>query len=314
MAMQPALIALDIDGTLLPPDSRDLSAASRKAIETARAAGIEVAIATGRRHHYAAPILERAELPPETILISSNGSVMRTLAGERLRSTTLPPELACELSAALEPWSASVVFTLDREGAGELLVASLAALTEQVPRWVAANQKSIQEVCPLSDAFREPGAPGPIQGMICGTAAGMLEAEQRLRESEFAGRLEVVRTSYTDRDLAILDLLPLGCSKGAALAALAASRGLTSAQVMAVGDNWNDESMLNWAGWPVLMGNAEPELLAIAPTRNWQIAPSNDQEGVAFAIEAAVHTQGSLEALKAVRREASPKLNLETGR
>lgn len=308
MALPPALIALDIDGTLLPPDSRDLSERSREAIAAAQAAGIEVAVATGRRHRYAAPILERAALPTETILISSNGSVTRTLAGERLHCSTLPPELACELSTALERWGGAVVFTLDREGEGELLVESLATLTEQVPRWVEANRASIQEVRPLSAAFRSQSGEraaeskaqssvqspmhgpvqGPIQGMICGTEAAMQATEQWLRASELASKMEIVRTSYAERDLTILDLLPLGCSKGSALAQLAASRGLTAAQVMAVGDNWNDESMLAWAGWPVVMGNAAPDMLQLARTRGWRIGPGNHEEGVAWAIAVAL--------------------------
>lgn len=116
----------------------------------------------------------------------------------------------------------------------------------------------------------------------------MQATEQWLRASELASKMEIVRTSYAERDLTILDLLPLGCSKGSALAQLAASRGLTAAQVMAVGDNWNDESMLAWAGWPVVMGNAAPDMLQLARTRGWRIGPGNHEEGVAWAIAVAL--------------------------
>jgi hypothetical protein len=46
--------------------------------------------------------------------------------------------------------------------------------------------------------------------------------------------------------------------------------------------------MLEWAGQPVLMGNAAQELRALAKVRGWKQAPSNDQDGVAVVLEAAV--------------------------
>jgi hydroxymethylpyrimidine pyrophosphatase-like HAD family hydrolase len=57
---------------------------------------------------------------------------------------------------------------------------------------------------------------------------------------------------------------------------------------MAIGDNWNDVDMLEWAGQGVLMGNAVPELRALAKTRGWTLAPPNDEDGVAVVLEAAV--------------------------
>ena len=96
------------------------------------------------------------------------------------------------------------------------------------------------------------------------------------------------RTEYPARDLSIVDILPAGASKGTALASLAAARGLTIHNVMAIGDNWNDLPMLHVAGTPVLMGNAPPELLTRARSLGWWITRSNEQDGVAHAIEAAL--------------------------
>ena len=73
-----------------------------------------------------------------------------------------------------------------------------------------------------------------------------------------------MRTEYPARDLSILDLLPQGVSKGAALKKLAAHLGVDREEVMAIGDNWNDVEMLEWAGQGVLMGNAAVELRAMA--------------------------------------------------
>jgi hypothetical protein len=49
---------------------------------------------------------------------------------------------------------------------------------------------------------------------------------------------------------------------------------------MALGDNWNDREMLEYAGVPVVMGNCVPELQSLG----WPITLSNDQHGVAHAI------------------------------
>ena len=95
-----------------------------------------------------------------------------------------------------------------------------------------------------------------------------------------------MRTEYPARDLAILDILPPGISKGWALRKLAGRMGVDRKETMAIGDNWNDVEMLEWAGQSVVMGNAATELRTMAKTRGWKQAPPNDQDGVAVVLEA----------------------------
>jgi hypothetical protein len=57
---------------------------------------------------------------------------------------------------------------------------------------------------------------------------------------------------------------------------------------MAIGDNWNDVDMLEWAGHSVMMGNATKDLRAMAKTRGWKLTQPNDEDGVAVVLEAAV--------------------------
>ncbi len=59
---------------------------------------------------------------------------------------------------------------------------------------------------------------------------------------------------------------------------------------MAIGDNFNDLEMLNLAGRPVVMGNSAPDLLSLARSRGWEIAPGNDQDGVAQMIESVLES------------------------
>ncbi len=128
----------------------------------------------------------------------------------------------------------------------------------------------------------------PIQGMAAGTMDQMRQAEKALNASEWREACDCVRTEYPARDLSILDLLPRGVSKGWALEQLAGRLGVDRKETMAIGDNWNDVGMLEWAGQGVMMANAAPELRAMAKTRGWKQAPSNDRDGVAVVLEAAL--------------------------
>jgi hydroxymethylpyrimidine pyrophosphatase-like HAD family hydrolase len=93
--------------------------------------------------------------------------------------------------------------------------------------------------------------------------------------------ITVLRTEYPKRDLSIVDVLNQGCSKGHALERWANYRSIPREQVMAIGDNYNDIEMLAFAGVPFIMGNASEELRG----NGWAVTLSNDQNGVAAAIE-----------------------------
>jgi hydroxymethylpyrimidine pyrophosphatase-like HAD family hydrolase len=276
------MIVIDIDGTLLPSVGTRISDRTCGALREAEAAGLEVVIATGRRQAYAMPLLSPIGLRPETVLITSNGTVTRTIAGQRMDRFVLPVETARDLCPALRPFG-TMVFTFDREGPGELVLESLPALHERIALWVEANRPWIREVRPLERAFD--GDEAPVQGMVCGDVLEMRRAEEWLRASPLASQTEIHRTEYPARDLTIVDILPPGCSKGAALMRLAAKRGVARESIAAIGDNWNDLEMLESAGRPFVMRNGAPELVDLARQRGWEIAPANDEDGVAQVLE-----------------------------
>jgi hydroxymethylpyrimidine pyrophosphatase-like HAD family hydrolase len=138
--------------------------------------------------------------------------------------------------------------------------------------------------------------------MVCGTVDQMRKAEERLNTSDFSGLIETHRTEYPGRDLSILDILPPGCSKGSAIERLAATLGIRREEIMAIGDNYNDVEMLKYAGQPVLMGNAPPELLHRARMCGWAVTATNDQDGLALAINGALQRNRTWEAEELVRR------------
>lgn len=298
--MQPRIIAIDMDGTLLNSDGR-VSPRNLAALRLAESSGVEVVVATGRRHSYAMRVLRDLHLHPSSAVVSSNGTVIRTIGSELLHRSHMSLTTAHWLCKHLADFRNTLVITFDLVGPdgedsrGSLVVEHLDDLHASIGRWMRSNEPYILQIDPIEDALH---AEPPIQMMLCGPIQRMAEAEARLLEHPLVtavgaretpnAEITLHRTAYPDRDLSIVDILPAGCSKASALEHLAGLRGVATSEIFAIGDNWNDLAMLRQAGQAVLMSNAPADLLDLARTSGWTIAPSNDQDGVAVAIEAAL--------------------------
>jgi len=271
------LLATDIDGTLLNPQFQ-VSAGDLEALRRAHAAGIEIVLVTGRRHTFALPIA--LQLGFDLWLISSNGAVTRSLAGETFHRDMMPAETCRRLCRAMQEFRGHTVLTFDKETKGAIVLEHLDDLGPSIRRWLEKNMEYIEFVVPIENAL----VSNPVQAMFCGTMARMSEALQALDGAGMDGSVTVLRTEYPARDLSMIDVLNAGCSKGHALERWATHRGFTREEVMAVGDNHNDVEMLEFAGHPVIMGNACEELLG----RGWTVTRGNDDCGVAAAVELAL--------------------------
>src|SRR5487761_1391171 len=286
MQLCPRMLVCDLDGTLLNGNSLMMDAAVA-ALSQAEAAGVEVVFATGRRHSFALDVLGRVDLAPETVLISSNGAVTRTMAGDPIRRVSMPVATALLLCRRLTDFRSSLVFTFERNGPGALVVEALDTLHLSMARWVETNAHEIQCVSPIERVLDR--GEEPIQAMVCGTLARMADAiavlEEISPEAELLrDGLSIHRTEYAARDLCLVDLLPLGSSKGKAVAELAAQRGIDATEIAAIGDNMNDADMLAFAGQAIVMRNAAPELLAMARDNGWFVTAGNEEDGAAQAI------------------------------
>jgi Cof subfamily protein (haloacid dehalogenase superfamily) len=274
------LLALDIDGTIL--DSRgNVPDANRDAIARAIDAGVEVALATGRRYDFARSIVE--QLPSPLTLILSNGAIVKTREGETLIRDLLPRDVARAVLVRVprHRQSASVVF--DRPRAGQVVFEEIDWDHPRHGAFFAANRPFLHEVSPLETCLTE----DPIQVMFTGRCVEMRELFDDLEQD--ARGYAVALTEYEHRDFSLVDVVRAGCSKGAALQAWSERRGFRRDEVMAMGDNLNDLQMLEFAGTPVLMGNALAELKA----RGWAVTGTNDEAGVARAIETYVLDRAS---------------------
>ncbi len=290
--MPPAirLIATDLDGTLLTPLGQ-LSPRTIAALHAAQAAGVPLVFATGRRQSFALQVLAPASLQSETLLITSNGAVTRTLSGTLMDRHLMPVATAQQLCHQLAEFRNAMLFTFDRVGPGAMVVEELETLHRSIAHWVESNAHEIARVSPLDQAFALGDA--PVQGMICASiermaaALAVLDADPPTAR-ELRAAISIHRTEYAHRDLSIVDLLPVNSSKGYALARVAASLGIAAADVMAIGDNLNDAEMLAWCGHPVVMANAAAELRAQAVASGWHFTASHHEDGAAQIIEAAI--------------------------
>jgi Cof subfamily protein (haloacid dehalogenase superfamily) len=271
------LIAIDIDGTLLDPQMR-ISAANLRALRGAREAGVEIVLVTGRRHAFALPVAQA--LGFDLWMISSNGAVTRSTAGEFFHRDLLPAASARKLIAAMDRYRANAVLTFDRESKGALVIERADELNAAIARWMEKNAALIEYVVPLEGAL----VSDPVQLMFCGTMARMAEAQAALAAAGMEQQITVLKTEYPARNLCLVDILNAGCSKGHAVARWAQHRGYSREQVMAIGDNYNDVEMLEFAGLPFIMGNACAEL----KQNGWAVTLGNEESGVAVAIEQAL--------------------------
>jgi Cof subfamily protein (haloacid dehalogenase superfamily) len=268
------LIALDIDGTLLD-SSWQVPTVNRDAIRRATDAGIEVALVTGRRFEFSRPVIEQIDAP--LTLIVSGGALVKRRNGETLVRHLLPAATARAVVEATVDFRDATALVFDRPRAGQVVHERLDVRDAHRRSYFQRNRDFIVEAVPLESALVE----DPIQVMFSGSVARMRDLVGRVRGLDVAAEIAVAVTEYEARDFSLVDVNRGGCTKGATLAEWVARQGLAPDDVMAIGDNFNDREMLEFAGVPVVMGNAVDELKGLG----WPVTLDNDQGGVAAAID-----------------------------
>jgi Cof subfamily protein (haloacid dehalogenase superfamily) len=266
------LIGIDVDGTLLDSRGR-MPEENRQAIYEVVARGVHVALVTGRSYPFARPVAD--PLPPAITLIVSNGAVERAPDGTTLARRLLPRQVAGAVLDATRSYRHAAALIFDRNGERQFIFETMDWENPNRKGYWATNQALIERCLPLEEALVE----DPIQVMFNGAVGEMRMLSGILGASD--GTFSVSVTEYEDRDFTLLDVTAPEATKGRALAWRAAEMGLSRDEVMAVGDNFNDIEMLEFAGRPVVMGNAVPAL----KSRGWVVTGRNDEGGLAQAIQ-----------------------------
>jgi HAD superfamily hydrolase (TIGR01484 family) len=246
------LLALDIDGTLV--DAREQARpAVIDAVAAARAAGAHVVLSTGRSVHGIDRILDLMRLP-RGYCVASNGAVV----------ITYPP---IQVVSAIT-FDAGPVVRAVLDAVPDALVA-----VEVIGRGYRANQRF-----PAGEITGELWLE-PLDALIKEPVTRVIIRDPQSSAEDFialADRIGLHGTSYFVGFTAWLDLAPDGVSKAAALDKVAADLGVAQAEVLAIGDGRNDIEMLAWAGRGVAMGQAPPEVKAVAD----HVTGTLDEDGV----------------------------------
>jgi Cof subfamily protein (haloacid dehalogenase superfamily) len=265
------LIAIDVDGTLL--DTRgQIPQANIDAIHDAVSAGIHIALVTGRSYPFARPIAD--PLPASITLIVSNGAVERDMDGSRVARRLLDRQIARAVLDSTRPFRELAALVFDRDADRQVMFETMDWEHPGRKAYWARNQSLIAKSVPLEDALVE----DPIQVMFNGGVDAMRSLYCALHDE--ANGFAVSLTEYVHRDFSLIDVTAPNATKGRALAWRATQLGLSREEVMAVGDNFNDLEMLEFAGLPVVMANAVEGL----KQRGWAITGDNESGGLAEAI------------------------------
>jgi Cof subfamily protein (haloacid dehalogenase superfamily) len=271
------LLAIDIDGTLLDSRGR-VPEAHRAALAAAVAAGIKVALVTGRSFHFARPLADALGLP--LTLIVNNGAVVKNSAGGTEMRQLLARQVARHVLEKTRAFEDSVAIVFDRPPEDEARQVVFERMDWSHPNRRGYYQRNKAFIAAAPATLAETLTEDPIQVMFNGSVEPMRALAGRLRALQGAERYTVGITEYVPRDFSLVDVNDAGCSKGTTLARWVERLGFTRGEVMAVGDNLNDVEMLDFAGTAVVMGNATDAI----KRRGYWVTETNDEGGLASAI------------------------------
>jgi hypothetical protein len=268
------LIALDLDGTLVN-SQWEISEKDLQALAAASEREIQIVVVTGRRPRAAAPYVARIPFPVTTI--TSNGALVRTPTGEVVYKNFLPRDVALNVLEIIPAYRPYTVVMFDLPERGQVTMEDCAIPEGPLGWYLRTSLDHLLLVPDLKAAVKS----DPVQIMIGGPPARIEGAEALLRQSETGSSVQLTWTKYPGRNVAIFDIMNRGCSKGQALKFWAHQCGIPASAVMAIGDNFNDLEMLEFAGLPVVMGNHIDGLRQ----PGWAVTSACDDSGVASAIE-----------------------------
>ena len=263
-------MVLDIDGTIAG-ESNQIQSVVKEAIQAAQARGIQVAIATGRM--YRSALRFHQEVGSTLPLMAYQGAMIKDPANGQLhRHWAVSREAALQLldyfeHSDLKPFL-SIHFYID-------------------------DQLYVREISPETHLYAsrsgiKPIAVGDLRNLLADAEPTKILALSHKTEL-IDHLLSSLRQRYTPAELYFTKSVstffeatnPL-VNKGTAVRYLAEEiLGLQAANVMTVGDNFNDVEMITYAGIGVAMGDAPAEVKSLA---DW-VAPSVEANGVAAAIE-----------------------------
>jgi Cof subfamily protein (haloacid dehalogenase superfamily) len=272
MAQDIKLIVVDIDGTI-SGDANQVNDAVKQAIAEAQAKGVKVAIATGRMYRSALRFHEAigSDMP----LISYQGAFIKDpRTNELVGHWPVALEQALSLLDDLGEFATNENLSIHIYIDDQLYVRQM---TEQTAIYADRSKVDVQVVGNLREFLTGNTGQPPTKILALSDRAELITE-----------MLRVLKDKYTPQQLYLTKSVatffeatnPIA-NKGTAVKHLAENiLGFDRSQVMAIGDNFNDLEMIEYAGIGVVMGNGAE---GMKPLADW-IAPRVEEDGVAAAI------------------------------
>ena len=267
------LIAIDLDGTMYTTN-RSITDRVRTALRKANDHGVQPVIVTGRGRRGAEIALEVIDM--DLPYICSAGALLRSgRNGETIH--VWPFHEHAELMHVIN-------FTRMND------CALIAEPENSAPYWFGPDKMNdIMDPLTVKEANRSIRSFEPEKDFDRPLLKVTITADYSLlAEAEKIIKAECPSIHQVYSGIQYIDLTANGVNKGSALQALAEHRGLSPSEIAAIGDQDIDFQMLKYAGLPIAMSNAVPSLFDIA---KW-VAPSNDEDGVAWAIDEILKQNG----------------------
>ncbi|MBK6310579.1 MAG: HAD family phosphatase [Candidatus Microthrix sp.] len=253
-----SVVASDLDGTLLD-SGRGVTKRTAKAVERVRRNDGRFLMVTGRPVRWITQIVE--QLGTTDPVIALNGAVVwDPVSGDVLSSRPLDLELVIDLVERLSEQDPDLCWAIERPLG-----------YARSPEFAPGHNADGSEIAPIDELLT-----GELTKLLGRSHNFSPERFERIRA--LVGDAAQVTHSGNE---ALIEIAAPGVHKAATLASLVDGWALSPDDVIAFGDQVNDEEMLAWAGWGVAMGNAAPHVQRLAD----EVTLSNDQAGVARILE-----------------------------
>ena len=269
------MIVIDLDGTLLSPSGR-VTARSKAAIHRALGAGLLVCFATGRNWTESQEVLDDLEHYPTAVFVGG-AMVIDTHQRVTLHRTMMDPALAAEACGILEDAGQAAMALQDiGEGGVEYLVSQRAPMNVATETWMEITNAKLRRMPSLRDYPHE----RTIRLGICSEPDEVLRVKELL-ETRFAERILCQNLMVPAFGVEVLEIFDPAVNKWEGILHLARHHNIDPSQIVAIGDDINDLPMIRNAGLGVAMGNARPEVQAVAA----KVIGSNREDGLAAFLE-----------------------------
>lgn len=269
MAYPYDLVAIDVDGTLVNSENR-LTAGTKAAIRDVLANNIGVTLVSGRARLTMEPFVK--ELGLTLPFISSSGAhIIDPTSNKTLYYSAMPTEVLGIIVQYAREAHAPIIFQESDRIFYEGSEAELEYLSETYKIDITVVDELKAHFIQVDDILHVHSEPTKVY--MCHDPAIVQGIEAKLKQQHLPIYMTYSAPPY-------LEITSIQATKGEALRRLAAHLNLDPKRILAIGDSRNDLSMFEIVGTRVAMGNAVPEVKAVADL----IAPSNDQDGVAWAL------------------------------